>query len=150
MTTSTKASSPLALPTDLDTTFARPALVWSTFFVAFLQSICAGVIAINGLRLAIGLGSLALSFGTGAAIVWFHSNWIRIPMVLFAFLGAALNLAIYFHVRHLRKRPASQWRQKPLSPSNLRKQRLQLFLSLATLLLVGLEEYLHFGFHHTL
>lgn len=71
-------------------------------------------------------------------------------MVLFAFLGAALNLAIYFHVRHLRNRPASQWRQKPLAPDNLRKQRLQLLLSLATLVLVGVEEYLHFGFHHTL
>ncbi len=150
MTTSTKASSPLDLSTGPATTHASPALVWSTFIFAFLQSICAGVIAINGLRLAIGLGSLALSVGTGAAIVWFHSNWIRIPMVLFAFLGAALNLAIYFHVRHLRNRPASQWRQKPLAPDNLRKQRLQLFLSLATLLLVGVEEYLHFGFHHTL
>ncbi len=150
MTTSTRASSPLSLPTEVDSTLAPPALAWSSFLFAFLQSICAGVIAINGLRLAIGLGSLALSFGTGAAMVWFHSNWIRIPMVLFAFLGAALNLAIYFHVRHLRNRPASQWRQKPLTPGNLRKQRLQMFLSVVTLLLVGLEEYLHFGFHHTL
>ena len=150
MSTSTQTSSPIVSPTDVDAILAPPALAWSTFLFAFLQSICAGVIAINGLRLAIGLGSLALSFGTGAAMVWFHSNWIRIPMVLFAFLGAALNLAIYFHVRHLRNRPASQWRQKPLTPGNLRKQRLQLFLSLVTLLLVGLEEYLHFGFHHTL
>jgi hypothetical protein len=125
-------------------------IAWSSFFFALLQSICGAVVAINGLRLAIGIGALALSTGAGAAVVRFHADWIRIPMIVVALLGSLLNLAIYLHVRHLRSRPASQWRQKPLSPHKLRMERVQLALSLATLVLIGIEEYLHFGFHHKL
>jgi hypothetical protein len=123
-------------------------IAWSSFFFALLQSICGAVVAINGLRLAIGIGSLALTTGAGAAVVRFHTDWIRLPMLGVALVGSLLNLAILLHVRHLRSRPASQWRQKPLSPHKLRMERLQYVLSIATLVLIGIEEYLHFGFHH--
>ena len=125
-------------------------IAWSSFFFAVLQSICGAVVAINGLRLAIGIGSLALSTGAGAAVVRFHTDAIRIPMIVIALLGSLLNLAILMHVRHLRNRPAAQWRQKPLSPHQRRAELAQLILSLATLILIGVEEYLHFGFHHSL
>jgi len=125
-------------------------IAWSSFFLALLQNICGAVVAINGLRLAIGIGSLALSTGAGAAVVRFHADWIRRPMLAVALLGSLLNLAILMHVRHLRIRPASQWRQQPLSPHKIRMERVQLVLSLATLVLIGIEEYLHFGFHHKL
>jgi hypothetical protein len=69
-------------------------------------------------------------------------------MLGLALVGSLLNLAILLHVRHLRNRPASQWRQKPLSRRKLRMERLQYVLSIATLVLIGIEEYLHFGFHH--
>ena len=125
-------------------------IAWSSFFFAVLQSICGAVVAINGLRLAIGIGSLALSTGAGAAVVRFHTDAIRIPMIVIALLGSLLNLAILIHVRHLRNRPAAQWRQKPLSGHQRRTEFAQLILSLATLILIGVEEYLHFGFHHSL
>jgi hypothetical protein len=125
-------------------------IAWSSFFFALLQSICGAVVAINGLRLAIGIGSLALSTGAGAAIVRFHADWIRVPMIVIALLGSLLNLAILMHVRHLRSRPAAQWRQKPLSPRQKRGELAQLVLSLLTLVLIGVEEYLHFSFHHSL
>ena len=125
-------------------------IAWSSFFFAVLQSICGAVVAINGLRLAIGIGSLALSTGAGAAVVRFHTDAIRIPMIVIALLGSLLNLAILMHVRHLRNRPAAQWRQKPLSRHQRRTELAQLILSLATLILIGVEEYLHFGFHHSL
>jgi hypothetical protein len=128
----------------------RRVIAWSSFFLALLQSICGTVVAINGLRLAIGIGSLALTAGAGGALVRFHTDWIRIPMIVAALIGSLLNLAIFLHVRHLRNRPASQWRQQPLSPHKKRMERLQLFLSLATLVLICIEEYLHFGFHHSL
>src|SRR5580698_4745937 len=128
----------------------RGVIAWSSFFFALLQSICGAVVAINGLRLAIGIGALALTAGAGGALVRFHTDWIRIPMIVAALIGSLLNLAIFLHVRHLRNRPASQWRQQPLSPHKKRMERLQLFLSLATLVLIGIEEYLHFGFHHSL
>jgi hypothetical protein len=125
-------------------------IAWSSFLFAFLQSICSAVVAINGLRLAIGLGSLALSTGAGAALVRFHTDWIRIPMVIAALAGSVLNLAILMHVRHLRHRPAAQWRQKPLTSRQRRGELAQLVLSVATLVLLGIEEYLHFTLHHSL
>ena len=131
-------------------TGTRRAIAWSSFFFAVLQSICGAVVAINGLRLTIGLGALALTTGAGADVVRFHAAWIRRPMIGIALVGSLLNLAIFLHVRHLRNRPASQWRQTPLSAGKLRMERVQLLLSVATLVLIGIEEYLHFGFHHSL
>lgn len=129
---------------------ARRVIAWSSFLFALLQNICGAVVAINGLRLAIGVGALAFTTGAGLDVARFHAAWIRRPMIALALVGSLMNLAIFLHVRHLRNRPASQWRQKPLSPSKLRMERVQLLLSLATLLLIGIEEYLHFGFHHSL
>jgi hypothetical protein len=128
----------------------RGVIAWSSFFFALLQSICGAIVAIDGLRITIGIGALALSTGAGAAMVRFHSDAIRIPMVAIALLGSVLNLAILMHVRHLRNRPASQWRQKPLSLHQKRTELAQLLLSSATLVLIGVEEYLHLSFHHSL
>jgi hypothetical protein len=128
----------------------RGVIAWSSFLFALLQSICGAIVAIDGLRIAIGIGALALSTGAGAAMVRFHSDAIRIPMVVIALLGSLLNLAILMHVRHLRHRPASQWRQKPLSLHQKRTELAQLLLSLATLILIGVEEYLHLSLHHSL
>jgi hypothetical protein len=124
-------------------------VAWSSFFFALLQSICGAVVAINGLRVAIGIGTLALSTGAGAAMVRFHRDAIRVPMIVIALLGALLNLAILMHVRHLRRRPAAQWRIKPLSEHQKRTELAQLILSLATLVLIGVEEYLHLTLRHT-
>ncbi len=128
----------------------RPLIAWSSFFFALLQSICASIVAINGLRLAIGIGAFALSTGAGAAMVAFHADAIRIPMIVIAVLGSLLNFAILMHVRYLRRRPASQWRQKPLTPQQKRAEVTQLVLSVATLALVVLEESLHLHLHHSL
>ena len=128
----------------------RGVIAWSSFFFALLQSICGAIVAINSLRLVIGIGSLALSTGAGAAIVRFHADWIRVPMIVIALLGSLLNLAILMHVRHLRSRPAAQWRQKPLTLRQKRGELAQLVLSLSTLVLIGLEEYLHLTLHHSL
>jgi len=128
----------------------RGAIAWSSFLFALLQSICGAIVAINGLRIAIGIGALALSTGAGAAMVGFHTDSIRVPMIIIALLGSLLNLAILMHVRHLRNRPAAQWRQKPLSLRQKRTEFAQLVLSLATLALIGVEEYLHLTLHHSL
>jgi hypothetical protein len=125
-------------------------IAWSSFFFALLQSICGAFVAISGLRLAIGIGSFALSTGAATAMERFHADWIRIPMIAIALLGSLLNLGILWQIRHLRNRPAAQWRQKPLSPHQRRMERVQMVLSLATLVLLGVEEYLHFSHHHSL
>lgn len=140
------AESPLTLG---KTANAQGVIAWSSFFFALLQSVCTFIAAVDGLRLLIGAGSLAFAVEAGEVLDRFHVNWIRIPMVAFALLGSLLNLAILAQLRYLRNRPASQWRQQPLSTQKLRMERMQLFLALATLILLGAEECLHFkDFHH--
>jgi len=123
------------------------AIAWSSFFFALLQSICTFFAAANGLRFAVGLGSLVLSAGAGTMVDRFHADALRIPMVLLALIGSLLNLVVLAQVRRLRHRPASQWRQQPPGPHKLRMERLQIILSVATLVLVAVEEGLHYRFH---
>jgi hypothetical protein len=123
------------------------AIAWSSFFFALLQSICTFFAAANGLRFAVGLGSLVLGAGAGTMVDRFHADALRIPMVVLAVVGSFLNLIVLAQIRHLRRRPASQWRQQPLGPHKLRMERLQILLSIATLALVAAEEILHYRYH---
>ena len=122
-------------------------VAWSSFLFALLQSVCTFFAAANGLRFAVGLGSLVLSAGAGAMVDRFHADALRIPMVGLALAGSLLNLAILAQVRRLRRRGASQWRQHPPSARKLRAERLQIVLSVATLVLVAVEEGLHYHYH---
>lgn len=131
-------------------TRARGALAWSSFLFALLQSICGAAVAINGFRIAIGVGALVFTSGVGAAMVSFHTTWIRVPMLALALIASLVNIALLIHIRRLRNRPAAQWRRKPMTSHQVRSERLQWVLSIAALILIGIEEYLHFGFHHTL
>lgn len=145
-----------AAPADLESTQplpaehirARGALAWSSFVFAFLQSICTAIIAINGVRLGIGIGALVLTSGVGADMVQFHTDWLRIPMLALALVGSLVNVAILIHAHRLRNRPSAQWRRKPLTAHQLRMERLQWVLSIATFILIAIEEYLHVHLHH--
>jgi hypothetical protein len=128
----------------------RGVIAWSSFFFALLQSICTFFLALSGVRLVIGIGSVVLSGATAAAVEKFHANWIRLPMVGLALLGSLLNLAVLIQIRSLRNRPASQWRQRPLSPKEARMERVQWLLSFVTLILIAVEEYLHWNRAHHL
>jgi hypothetical protein len=122
---------------------------WSSLLFAFLQSVCTFLMAMAGLRLFIGVGSLALSAEVTAFMDHLHANWLRIPMIGLAFAGAALNLIAILQVRRLRARPASQWRQAPVAAGKLRMERWQLALTLITFALIAIEEAFHLRlFHH--
>jgi hypothetical protein len=123
------------------------AVAWSSFLFALLQSVCTFFAAANGLRFAVGLGSLALSASAGAMVERFHADALRIPMIGLALIGSLLNLAILAQVRRLRHRPSSQWRLQSPSTRKLRMERLQIVLSIATLVLVAVEEGLHYHYH---
>jgi len=127
---------------------ARGVIAWSGFFFALLQSVCTFFAALNGLRIAIGIGSLAVSAAVSSAMDRFHTDWLRMPMIALALLGSLLNLVVLWQVRRLRRRPASQWRQQPLSLRAIRMERIQLVLSIATLALIAIEEYWHIRWHH--
>jgi hypothetical protein len=115
----------------------------SSIAFAVLQSACTAVIAISGLRVAIGLSALAAAAGIHAPARGFHQGAIRIPMMVLAFLGAVINLYVVWKVRHLRKNPASQWRQQPLTKKKLNSERFQVALSVLTLLLLAAEWITH-------
>ncbi len=121
-------------------------LGWSAFFFAFVQSVCTGFAAISGLRLLIGVAAFSAATGVMKFADKLHGDAIRIPMTVLALLGSLLNLAALWQIRRLRKRKASAWRRQPLTPGKRNSERLQLALSVATLLLLGLEYWYHWKF----
>src|SRR5207302_1488581 len=84
----------------------RTCFNWSSLVFAILQSACTAVIAISGLRVAIGLSALAAAAGIHAPARGFHQDAIRIAMMVLAFLGAVVNLYVIGKVRRLRRNPA--------------------------------------------
>ena len=118
-------------------------LGWSGILFAILQSACTAVIAISGVRVAIGLSELAAAAGIHAPAKGFHQDAIRIPMMLFALFGSLINLLVIWKSRNLRSKPASQWRQKPVTAKKLTSERLQIALSILTLILLAAEWITH-------
>jgi hypothetical protein len=126
-------------------------VVGSSLLFSVLQSVCTAVVALNSVRLAIGIGSLAMTAGLGAAMEQFHQiTWLRVTLLVGALSGSILTLGIVLRATRLRNRPAARWRFRPLSSKQRRMELLQVALSLVTLLLVVIEEYLHFRLCHTL
>jgi MFS family permease len=123
-------------------------LGFSTFLFALLQALCPAVIALSAVRVAIGLGALAAAAGTDAAPRGFHQDLIRIPMMLFALIGAILNLFVIWQLRRLRKRPAAQWRLNPVPKTKLRSERIQIALAVLTFILLAAEWLTHPLIHH--
>jgi hypothetical protein len=120
---------------------------WSSLVFALLQSFCSALIAISGLRVAIGLGALAAAAGVDAPARGFHADAIRIPMMALALAGSLLNLYFLWHVRRLRNRSAARWRQKPISRKKRNSERLQFVLSMVTLVLLAAEWFTHTLIH---
>ena len=116
---------------------------WSSIVFAILQSACTAVIAISGLRTAIGLAALAEAAGIHAPARGFHQDAIRIPMMVLAFFGAVINLYVIAKVRRLRNKPAAQWRMQPVSKQKINSERFQIALSILTLLLLAAESITH-------
>ena len=123
-------------------------LTAASLAMAILQNLCAAVLAISGIRLAIGLTAFALA-GTVfyTPVRWFHQDAIRIPMLILATVGAVVDIAVLAWMRHLRSQSSAQWRKREKSTKEKRSERLQLALAVLTLALVGLETGLHLTLH---
>ena len=119
-------------------------LNWPAVFLAFIQSVCSTFIALHGIRFLVGIGAVVLASSAWQLAERLHVNAIRVPMMLIALLGALLNIAALWQVRRLRLRPASAWRQQPLTPTKRRSETLQLVLSLLTIVLLLVESAAHF------
>ncbi|MGD0445453.1 MAG: hypothetical protein ABSA39_16070 [Edaphobacter sp.] len=115
----------------------------SLFFI-ILQSACTAVIAISGVRVAIGLSALAeATIGIHAPASGFHQDAIRIPMMIAATAGSLINLYVIWRIRRLRAQPSSQWRAKAVAPKQRRSELLQILLAIVTLMLVAAEWITH-------
>ena len=109
-----------------------------------LQSACTAVMAISGIRVAIGLSGLAAAtIGIHAPASGWHRDAIRIPMMIAAVAGSLINLFVIWRIRALRARPSSQWRIQPATPKQRRSEVFQIALSVATLILVAAEWITH-------
>jgi hypothetical protein len=123
---------------------------WSSLFLAVVQSVCTIFVALSGLRLLLG----AATFGAAVGVMKFadqkiHIDAVRIPMVMFALVGAVFNLVALWQVRRLRGRAASAWRQKTVSRSKFASERVQVALSVLTLILLAVESFYHLrNTHH--
>jgi hypothetical protein len=122
----------------------NPKLInWSAFLFAVLQSVCSAFIALNGVRLLIGVGAFAAASGALKLADRMHINAIRIPMMLLALAGSLLNLVVLWQVWRLRRRPASAWRQQPVPRQKIASEWLQFSLSILTLVLLVAEFIAH-------
>lgn len=116
---------------------------WSAFLFAVLQSVCGAFIALNGVRILIGVGAFAAASGALKLADRVHIDAIRIPMMVLALAGSLLNLVVLWQVWRLRRRPASAWRQQPVSKKKVASEWFQFSLSILTLLLLSAELVAH-------
>jgi hypothetical protein len=136
-------------PAELSASPAKMPLVniklinWSALLFAVLQSVCSAFIALNGVRLLIGIGAFAAASSALKLADRMHIDAIRIPMMLLALFGSLLNLIVLWQIWRLRKRPASAWRQQPVSRQKKISEFLQLTLSVITLALLATEFLAH-------
>jgi hypothetical protein len=119
----------------------------TSFFFILLQSACTAVMAVSGLRLLIGVGSLAAASGIKVFTGAFHADSIRIPMMILAVGGSVTNLYVIWRVRSLRARSSSQWRVSPVNLKQKRSEWFQMALAVLTLMLVALEWIAHLHLH---
>lgn len=116
---------------------------WSSFFFALLQSVCSAFIALGSVRLLIGIGAFAAASSVLKLADRMHIDAIRIPMMLLALAGSLMNLVVLWQVWRLRRRPASAWRQQPVSTRKKTSEWIQFTLSVLTLFLLAAEFLAH-------
>jgi hypothetical protein len=146
------------LEQEVDVSLAEPkhgggrglAVGFTGLFFILLQSACTAFMAISGLRLLIGVGSLAAAAGGLKFLAALHGAAVRIPMEVMAIAGSVVNLYAIRRVRRLRARPASQWRMKPVTAKQRRSESWQIGMAVLTLLLVAVEWGFHIYLHRTI
>ena len=121
---------------------------FTSLFFILLQSACAAVMAISGVRGIIGLGALAAAAGLNRPATGFHADAIRIPMMAIALIGSFVNLYVIWRIRSLRSRPSSQWRISPATGKQKRAEAFQIVLALVTLALDLAEWITHHIVHN--
>jgi hypothetical protein len=124
-------------------------LGWSALALAALESLCAAAVALSGVRVLLGMGSLIAATAAGPAH-GFHREALRVPILWASAVIALLNLLLLWNESRIRRNPAAQWRLQPMTPKQRRQRRMQLATSVVALLLVLAEVLTHPWFHREL
>ena len=93
-------------------------IVGSSLLFSVLQSVCTAVVALNSVRLAIGIGSLAMTTGLGEAMEHFHQiTWLRVTLTR----GCPFRINIYAR-NCATGHPSAQSPGSPLASSSVEQQ----------------------------
>ena len=110
---------------------------------AAVQGACAFLMLANAVKALLGVSSVVV---VGAAPFW-HSDAVRIPLMMAAGMGATVSLYVVWNGWRLRNRPEARWRRRPLSRSERWKIAVSLVSSLLTWALILGELATHHRFH---
>jgi hypothetical protein len=92
------------------------------------------IVTINSDRLMLGVGSLAMTVGLGAALDTLHDiTWLRLSLLFSALFGSALTLAVQVHASRPRNGPAAQWRRQLQTSKQRQMDSIQIALPILTL-----------------
>lgn len=122
-------------------------LSWGSLVLAFAESLCVAAVALSGVRVALGMTSLIAATAGGPAHGW-HRDAFRIPLLTLGGIGAVVVLLLAGNEDRMRRNPSAAWRLQPLTPEQKRSRRIQIWLSVLTLLLIAAELMTHPWFHH--
>jgi hypothetical protein len=122
---------------------------WSALVLAASESLCAAAVALSGVRVLLGMGSLIAATAAGPA-TGFHREALRVPVLWISGVIAAVNLLLVWNEDRIRRNPAAEWRLQPLTPKQRRQRWIQIVTSVAALLLIAAEVVTHPWFHHEL
>lgn len=90
-----RENAPIDTPPRNDTKGKSWTIGLTSLLFILLQSACTAFMALSGLRLFIGVGSLAAATAGTNLLASIHSAAIRIPMEIFAIAGSVINLMQY-------------------------------------------------------
>ena len=124
-------------------------LGWSSLFLAAIESLCAAAVALSGVRVLLGMGSLIAATAAGPA-QGFHREALRVPILWASGVLALLTLLLLWNEHRIRQNPSAQWRLQPLTSKQRRQRWMQLVTSIVALLLILAEVITHPLFHHEL
>ena len=93
----------------------------ASFVLASVQAMCVAAVALSGVRVLLGMGSLLAAGAVGPAH-GFHRDSLRIPILAAAGILAVLNLLLLWNENRVRRNPAAQWRIQPLTSRQRRGQ----------------------------
>lgn len=119
---------------------------WGAFALAAIEAVC--VFYVGASQAGLIVGSFAL--GTLSVARFIHRDVFRIPILIAALLGAALNLYLLWNAQRLRNAPAAAWRKRPLTGRERMKIGMVLGLSALTFAIAAWEIFLHRKLHHTI